>query len=789
MADWLDSMDINKGSRYFFFNSLLNYGEEGRSIYSAASGILSQPISQNGDDIDGQEAIQQALEFLANARDKEAKIEAQYFKNKIINHPFFKKKKNKVYLKDLNNIFQDDQKIIDYNRFLILINLIGQDNKNVKNWETKLMQVQEEYQQLSSFAKTVSNGNTKRIKYRPDAFIADIFQKTDFGNQRKRSGYNMRVSMTKKIDSTVVGNKRNEILVGLMPEIKNIAAQYISSHSLNDAQKKAFISELASSFIEETYTILYNEQESTELVDLDTIKQRFFNNTLEDGTVNKEYTRVMQKLKNTANILLRNLDLLEAEGKSMTPEIKEKIKISQGKTPSGFTQDVRKYLLEFLKEIKIKDANGNMTSLDTTKLENWETKSNSDKRRSKAKEEYWKNLTQILRPIMLADQNIAKKKFTKQDYTNYINTLFRQRTKLTITDHTEYDSARTINNITNAVVNVIGGKYRKTDVSGIDAGYIELSCSLPDTQQIVQELLNNYEADYEERVKKFNAEISKKLSNETQKYFAKETSYSVESDTHAATEAQKNLAKNILIKNGITDPDEEQIQETLKNLFIIDDSTKYAEFFMPELGFQGGSIGANVGEQIENICKIYEYGGITPLDRDWLIFAVLNCGDALVGSALRGPLENYFSVVASLLMFRTGGILAETLNKNLEVSSANNLHLLQLGPILVTNSYILDKLYTELLKGAAQLDAKASGVKATIRNNVNDSDIVKKENLIEKKRKNKNGDVIKTSTFYAGDWDATYTTNYPHVQINITMLGGFLDLLEQFRNLLNNFNP
>ena len=372
MADWLDNINISTGSRYFFFNSLLNYGDEGRSIYSAASSILNQPISQNGDNIDGEAAIQQALEFLANARDQEAKIEAQYFKNKIINHPFFKKKKNKVYLKNLNSIFQNDQKIIDYNKFLILINLIGQDNKNVKNWENKLAQVQEEYQQLASFVEKMGNRNTKRMEYRPDAFIADIFRNTDFSNQRRRSGYNMRASMTKKIDAATMGSKRNEMLTGLMPEIKGIAEQYISQRNLNDAQKRAFISELASSFIEETYTILYNEQQSTELVDLDTIKQRFFNTTLENGTINKEHTRVMQKLKNTANILLRNLDLLEEEGRRMSPEIKEKIKIQQGKLPTGFTQDVRKYLLDFLKEIKIKDADGNIVSLDTIQYYNKE---------------------------------------------------------------------------------------------------------------------------------------------------------------------------------------------------------------------------------------------------------------------------------------------------------------------------------------------------------------------------------------------------------------------------------
>ena len=91
----------------------------------------------------------------------------------------------------------------------------------------------------------------------------------------------------------------------------------------------------------------------------------------------------------------------------------------------------------------------------------------------------------------------------------------------------------------------------------------------------------------------------------------------------------------------------------------IDETTKFSEKNFEDYGFKGGSLGANVEEQVENITWMLEQGGITPADKDWLIFATLNSGQHLLGNFLRNSLEDYFSTVASLLLFRSGGNVAE----------------------------------------------------------------------------------------------------------------------------------
>jgi hypothetical protein len=52
---------------------------------------------------------------------------------------------------------------------------------------------------------------------------------------------------------------------------------------------------------------------------------------------------------------------------------------------------------------------------------------------------------------------------------------------------------------------------------------------------------------------------------------------------------------------------------------------------------------------------MYEYGGVSIPDLDWLIFAVYNSGNDMVGSHLKNPLENALSSVAGMLLFDDAG--------------------------------------------------------------------------------------------------------------------------------------
>ena len=70
----------------------------------------------------------------------------------------------------------------------------------------------------------------------------------------------------------------------------------------------------------------------------------------------------------------------------------------------------------------------------------------------------------------------------------------------------------------------------------------------------------------------------------------------------------------------------------LKSLFIIEGSEKFATTFnTAEFGFSGGSLGAGLEEQVKNINDMLELGGITPLDYNFLINAIMNAGPGMLG--------------------------------------------------------------------------------------------------------------------------------------------------------------
>jgi len=125
-----------------------------------------------------------------------------------------------------------------------------------------------------------------------------------------------------------------------------------------------------------------------------------------------------------------------------------------------------------------------------------------------------------------------------------------------------------------------------------------------------------------------------------------------------------------------------------------------------------------VEEQVENITWMLEQGGITPADKDWLIFATLNSGQHLLGNFLRNSLEDYFSTVASLLLFRSGGNVAEQVAQLNMPQQDNYIRIYRLGSLFVPNSFILQLTYDALTEANAEIAHTAYGSRAMIHNNV-----------------------------------------------------------------------
>ena len=130
----------------------------------------------------------------------------------------------------------------------------------------------------------------------------------------------------------------------------------------------------------------------------------------------------------------------------MTANATEKVTFTVSKTPRGLTQDVRKRILEILKDLQ----------LDTSSLEKYEKKESGAFRTKKIKEQYWQDLKKILRPLLQAEEESKKKAFPKEKYANLINELLKKHSKLTVYDHTEFRSARGLQNIGGIRAKVVG---------------------------------------------------------------------------------------------------------------------------------------------------------------------------------------------------------------------------------------------------------------------------------------------------------------------------------------------
>jgi hypothetical protein len=121
------------------------------------------------------------------------------------------------------------------------------------------------------------------------------------------------------------------------------------------------------------------------------------------------------------------------------------------------------------------------------------------------------------------------------------------------------------------------------------------------------------------------------------------------------------------------------------------------------LGYHGGSLGSGGAPEgvVKNITRMYELGGITPMDTDALLFAILNCSPSAIGSGLKEYLESYLLGGAALIMFDEGFTASKDyLDKMKEEIGINslptNLNLYFLNGVYVPASYIIYNIYTNL---------------------------------------------------------------------------------------------
>ena len=229
--------------------------------------------------------------------------------------------------------------------------------------------------------------------------------------------------------------------------------------------------------------------------------------------------------------------------------------------------------------------------------------------------------------------------------------------------------------------------------------------------------------------------------------------------------------------NDLPDESRQQLYKSLYETFSTSVSIKDYELYNNDLGVHGGSLGPGKVPEgvIKNITKMYEMGGITAIDANKILFAVLNCGDAMVGSDIKTHLETYLLGGAALLMFDDGFANSEhylkQLAQNLDGFLGQRIvHIYRVSTMYIPASFILDKIAKNLQE--IYFDILTDSIKPVLqKNRVTIINNITNENIPK----------VETEPTPQARWDAVSKIAQAQIQITFSFMAGLLDILEKFQ--------
>ena len=186
-----------------------------------------------------------------------------------------------------------------------------------------------------------------------------------------------------------------------------------------------------------------------------------------------------------------------------------------------------------------------------------------------------------------------------------------------------------------------------------------------------------------------------------------------------------NTAKYYKDQKDIWDATEKKINAALQrmqekynfllNCFIIEDSTKNyiqleagAKYDKVSNAFHGGSLGANLSDQLAKISAFQSLGAISMIDSQWLTAAIINSGPGMIAEDKKNYLEQYLAMFATILLFDDQLNIAAEAIKNMannqpSSSGVKKIHIFSLNNGYYPLSYVLQLTYNNLYQGYATL--------------------------------------------------------------------------------------
>lgn len=744
--------------RFVFYNSLfkddpiLAKTAQGKLYNSFANELTLDEKQQN--------SFSEILSFLKKTISFEQKREKDFFQKKLLSNPIFNKyplfkKKIRTNLTSSN---------FDYINFIAALNvaLKGIDlfEKNLNHELSRLKKLKENYNKLYK---------TEGEKYIQNLYIRDM--------DKLKKEYNSQIM--KEVSTTLAGIQSdifNDVISEIInsPKYKTKIIQLIESSgyatfSCSQESINFQIRDLLSEPIAHEIAVNFSSRTSI-LSNLESIYEKFYKEAIASVNFSSKI-KTDSNLKNlTKYNVIRNAIAEKTLSEEENQYLKDLAKILVGdsknskKTPIEELQDIIDSIDSAIstKQGQIFTILGkSYISLGNDKVQ--EISSRSNKSIGKVK-----NIFSVLSGY----KGLITKKINSNVQAENIYNIIKSNIELITFEISRPDMAE-YNGAVSTYIKlkglIDGSANLKNDfILTVDPSNLINSSKID--KEITSYLLENLIYDV--------TQIEKELRIE--RHIGKRTNLSVSDEAFklALERFILKIEKELQEANLSSQEIKNEINFILKNCFIIQGSVKDYENYNNEIGFIGGSLGSGGKiEALENLYQMYELGGITPVDKDWLYFAIMNSSSASLGSNLKNPIEKYLSFAAAMIMFNYGSTEIQQaseyyINQITPQNSVNFINLYYVNGFYFPSSFIL----TLILENITECFS-------IIQENAN-----KKTTGVKIYNKSNPSWINSYNETYSEEWYNIKEKTHDNLLIKFTFLAGLLDILESLQNYMKPFN-
>ena len=599
-----------------------------------------------------------------------------------------------------------------------------------------------------------------------------------------------------KISSIHNDSNFSEIEQIITDETKNlpIKGQQLRQEIMAQIKSKKNLT-LAEQVANQINDIFRNEIFGNDSTILTTIK-----NALEQGTSPKEVTKIVENLvikyvqthpkQQFKEWLSNDLEEKIQEVSQLTyhtvldnpKKYSIELDVIDGKIENLTNRFLEKYTLDEQQQVVENYSHNNPILKDQYQKLITAIKENSDNIAA-LKSNFTKEISKIIREKLeslnselqvTSKSPLSKKEIAISNITDY----FPQKYSLEIQ---YYDTAELLaNNVSQVQQLVIEGLVTNTTTPGKDKNLkndVLISWSFNQEHN----LDTKYFEDYQYYVKNF-------MDNFLNTYYKKTNS---ESNVKVASEIylKKIEQLNEIIKSLGSYLEQERmdkssiIKQILNNTFLGGISVKEYRFQNDKIGFTGGSLGGGglVINAIPNILAMYELGGITPIDTETIIEALLNCSSDMIGGSVLEieSLKDYLIGGAAMMMFDDGFSSAEAFLQRMKAllnySAPRGLHLYQVQTTFIPASYVIQNIYENLTIVTNDIEDNLRLTDEKVSSSLTITNKVSQDSLPEEYQNANN----------LSNWEKYSQYAQNSVTITYHFLAGILDVLEQIPQAFN----